>query len=70
MLQMLGFDFILSLPPVDWRQSLMWERLPETLEKALEWESGDLSYNLRSTTYPLNGLEEKVALISLYNFRE
>lgn len=48
----------------------MWERLPETLEKALEWESGDLSYNLRSTTYPLNGLEEKVALISLYNFRE
>ena len=61
---MLGFDFILSLPPVDWRQQLlMRERLPETLEKALEWEFGHLSYNLRSTTYPLDGLGEKVAII-------
>ena len=41
----------------------MRERLPETLEKALEWEFGHLSYNLRSTTYPLDGLGEKVAII-------
>lgn len=43
-LQMLGINFILSLPPVDWKQPLLvWERLPERVGNQRKPESGSLN---------------------------